>query len=121
MSGIVRRREVEQFADCMEQALARNDDKGGWKHETPNYLLARLCDEVAELCCEFQGASSDAAAWLTIANHELVSAAAALRRCGHSLVLREAVPRGRISAEAADVANFAMMIADVSESDGGAQ
>ena len=78
------RPEVRIFAEAMERRLRANDHKGGWKHETVYaYLLPRLLEELGELAMLL----SDA--YLQTPKSE------------------------RILQEAADVANFAMMIADV--------
>lgn len=79
------RPEVEAFADAMEAQLRANDHKRGWKNDQPGDLMARVFDEVAELD----------------------SAVAGL------LVRRTAATPATLLKEAADVANFAMMIADV--------
>jgi NTP pyrophosphatase (non-canonical NTP hydrolase) len=79
------RPEVAAFADLMERELRANDHKPGWKGENPWPLLDRLREELGELWDELQpGSRTNIGAW-----------------------------RGRVGAEAADVANFAMMIADV--------
>ncbi len=74
------------FARVMERKLRENDHKGGWEDEDIEWLMERLTGEVAEL--------SKA---LTTPNDGPLS------------------ERRRRSAvrEAADVANFAMMVADV--------
>jgi NTP pyrophosphatase (non-canonical NTP hydrolase) len=77
------------FAKQMEIKLRENDHLCGWKDCTIEWLLSRLGEEVAELedamgCCS---------------------------RCG---VKRIAFDAQEVIQEAADVANFAMMIADVS-------
>jgi NTP pyrophosphatase (non-canonical NTP hydrolase) len=43
------RREVGRFALAMERKLRLNDHKGGWTHESIDYLLERLDEEVEEL------------------------------------------------------------------------
>lgn len=79
------RPEVVAFANLMERQLRANDHKPGWTGENPWPLLDRLYEEANELRDELQpGSRTDALAW-----------------------------RVRLGAEAADVANFAMMIADV--------
>lgn len=86
--GVAWRPEVRAFADLMEAQLRANDHKPGWKRDHPNYdLMPRLREEADELA----GAIF---AWVRA------------RRGGGSLA--DAIGR-----EAADVANFAMMIADV--------
>ncbi|MCY1649110.1 3'-5' exoribonuclease [Caulobacter sp. SL161] len=80
------RPEVVAFADLMEQQLRANDHKGGWKGDTSDALYQRLLEEAEEL--------SQALAW-------------------RSALFGDADP-DRIGREAADVANFAMMIADAS-------
>jgi NTP pyrophosphatase (non-canonical NTP hydrolase) len=79
------RREVLTMALLMEGKLRENDHKTGWKAEDPAWLLERLQEEVDEL----GDAMREAAA--------RPDSAAAKRDVGR---------------EAADVANFAMMIAD---------
>lgn len=78
------RPEVEAFADAMEAQLLANDHKPGWKRDFPSELLRRLKEESTELSRE-------------------------LREWDGS----NANSPKRVLKEAADVANFAMMIADV--------
>lgn len=83
---------VEAFAKEMEEKLQANIHKGGregWEDDDPDALCDRLVEEVKEL-----------------------TEALRLRR---SLPLGASSPAmtSRITQEAADVANFAMMIADV--------
>lgn len=83
------RPEVRAFADLMEAQLKANDHKPGWKGENPHAFWPRLSDEALDLADAMEnykfrdGSDSDA---------DHVAA---------------------IGKEAADVANFAMMIADV--------
>lgn len=79
------RPEVQAFADLMEARLRANDHKPGWKGDDPWSLMDRLFQEARKLGSEL------------------------LPHPGVKLAVR----RARIGAEAADVANFAMMIADV--------
>lgn len=76
---------VQRFALLMERALQANDHKGGWDEESAEWLLSRLREEAEEL-------------------------AAVTPSAAHSNISCDAERVGR---EAADVANFAMMIADV--------
>ena len=78
------RPEVQAFAEAMERRLRENEHKGGWKRERPAWLFKRLREEEFEL-------------WTAWADRRF------------SLD----VPVTRIVDEAADVANFALMIADV--------
>lgn len=79
------RREVEAFADAMEAQLRANDHKGGWKMDKPEDLFVRLTEEASEL------------------DHEIAQK-----------YIRETLfDPSEVVKEAADVANFAMMIADV--------
>lgn len=91
---------VAAFAQLMEAKLRENDHKGGWRHCTTAYLSRRCGNELKEL-------------------------RGVIRR-GRDWVLRSTFPSGRgpvlsdnedvrrsVGEEAADVANFAMMIADV--------
>lgn len=75
---------VTWFGHRMVDALVANDDKGGWDDCSPEYLCDRLRQEVAELEREARNAYADLSA----------------RRAR------------RVIEEAADVANFAMMIAE---------
>jgi hypothetical protein len=84
----MRRKQVEHFADAMERKLRANDHKGRWDLCSNSYLKRRLRNET----------------------RELFAAVDHLRRNKdplkkHHLMLR-------VLDEAADVANFAMMIAD---------
>jgi NTP pyrophosphatase (non-canonical NTP hydrolase) len=74
------RPEVIAFADAMEAKLRANDYKGGWESLTPDWLVARMLQEMGEL----------------------------------ALAVAGEIGGGEVLYEAADVANFAMMIADVS-------
>ncbi len=96
------RPEVEAFAQEMERVLRRNDDKGGWKECDSFWLLKRLQEEL----------------------DELKRAVFDMNRRGFELddffhPLRDYVDdrieyhRRKVTDEAADVANIAMMIADV--------
>lgn len=85
------REEVRWFAEQMEEALKANDHKGGWQNCDIGWLYSRLVDEALEL------------------NKEIVEAkrkSLNIERCK------------RIIKEAADVANFCMIIADVVRSEG---
>jgi hypothetical protein len=83
------RPEVAAFARLMEAKLRENDHKGGWDQESKHWLLGRLKEETSELddalndwCCAKTGSQGEREATVVV------------------------------GAEAADVANFAMMIAD---------
>lgn len=84
------RPEVQRFAEIMEAKLVANDHKPGWKGDSAIALLNRLWEESNEL-----------------------GEAIAARPYGIANDLLNASERAHIAAEAADVANFAMMIADV--------
>jgi NTP pyrophosphatase (non-canonical NTP hydrolase) len=81
---------VRAFALAMERELRINDYKGGWHETSPGYLMERLREET----------------------QELVGAMARKQGDPHSR-------KARILSEAADTANFAMMIADVAGALGG--
>jgi NTP pyrophosphatase (non-canonical NTP hydrolase) len=81
-SAVAMRPEVLAFAWLMERELRANDHKPGWKHDSQRQLLNRLHQEVRELHNEILQP-----AW-SMPNYQ------------------------RVPKEAADVANFAMMIAD---------
>lgn len=79
------RPEVRAFADLMERQLRANDHKPGWDHDVAEDLLLRLRQETQELAEAIApGSRTTTKAW-----------------------------RQQVGTEAADVANFAMMIADV--------
>lgn len=82
------RKEVQWFAEQMEKKLRENDDReSGWNRCSYGFLLKRIKEELEELHNQF----------------------------GLFGVENGYQPRsktGRIIDEAADVANFAMMIAD---------
>lgn len=82
------RPEVVGFADLMERQLRANDHKPGWKDDEPFDLQERVEQEAAEL-------STAVAEWE--------------RHTGHT----EAALSRAVGREAADVANMAMMVADV--------
>ena len=77
------RPEVYAFALLMEHELRANDHKPGWKNEKPALLINRVWDEAHEL-------------WDAIFPRE-----------------DRTENKDRIGSEAADVANMAMMVADV--------
>lgn len=74
---------VAAFALAMEERLRANDHKGGWEQDSAISLLGRIFEETIELKRAVAGEGGDKREWAT-----------------------------RIRREAADVANFAMMIAD---------
>lgn len=80
------RREVRWFAERMERKLKKNDYKGHWRNSTFGYLRERLDQECRELHRLFKG------------------------RFGTPKYTP--IEAEKIVSEAADVGNFAMMIAD---------
>ena len=86
MSDKVRLRpSVRWFAEQMELKLRANDHKGGWADERMRYLMKRLYGEAWELSLVLERSQADT-------NDECLDP--------------------NIVGEAADVANFAMMVAD---------
>jgi hypothetical protein len=81
----VPRETVHWFGREMEATLRKNDHKGGWEREAPDSLFHRIYDEWQELGKALVG-------W-----HEGTAGTEA------------------IIAEAVDVANFAMFIADLAQ------
>jgi NTP pyrophosphatase (non-canonical NTP hydrolase) len=84
VDGALRLRpEVLAFAQIMEQKLRANDHKGGWKSDAPGPLFDRMLEEVNE-------------AWQAMLKWPRDTKAY----------------RDSLAGELADVANFAMMVAD---------
>lgn len=90
MSMLELRPEVAEFAQAMERKLRANDHRPGWGNDHPQALLARMKDEAGEL----EGAAYRC--WVS-----------GLRGAEVEDLAQE------VLYEAADVANFAMMVADV--------
>lgn len=89
--------ELQRFSEIMEQKLQENDHKGHWKGCNLGYLTRRLKEEVRELEEKISLYKQDIAM--------------GGRSVGEGLGL--APTPQTIHEEAADVANFAMMIAYV--------
>ena len=90
------RKEVIWFSEQMEKQLKKNDHKSGWKHCKYTYLLERLCEEYKELDdCFWMPDSRSDMMWL-----------------GDDVDLKGRFTKADVIKECADVANFAMMIAD---------
>ena len=103
------RPEVEKFADLMEARLRANDHKDGWQECAPNWLLMRMIGEAGELLDEMDPGPRAASAFYA-AGRMLGAACAELNQYGKHLECK-ATPE-RLRNEAADVANFAMMLVD---------
>lgn len=103
------RPEVEKFADLMEERLRVNDHKGGWNECAPHWLLMRMLEEAAEVLQELEPGKNARPAFYA-AEAMLKAAANELRPYGKYLECK-ATPE-RLRREAADVANFAMMLVD---------
>lgn len=84
MSALDLRPEVAAFAQAMERKLRANDHKGGWANEPKGWLLDRAEAELLEL--------RESVSWL--------------QRSAEDLAVQSVLD------EAADVANFCIMIAD---------
>jgi hypothetical protein len=90
------RPEVAAFALLMEAKLRENDHKGGWKDESIAYLSRRCGNELKELRGRLEQRHREIMkGWPPVAERTLPEIVVSIGR------------------EAADVANFAMMIADV--------
>lgn len=83
------REEVRAFAELMEQRLKENDHKPGWKNDTPISLARRIREEYLELLDALAPDDDDSG----VGDPTNFS--------------------GDVLGECADVANFAMMVADV--------
>lgn len=88
------RAEIQRFAGAMEKALQENDHKGGWKNESVNFLTVEA--ECHLKCLEMQ-----ARRLIQDGAYEPVETTAELK--------------AKILDDAADVANFALMVADICE------
>lgn len=86
LEDLIHREELVWFASKMDEQLSDNDHKGHWCDEKPSYLLYKLIAELAELTETLHENMSD---W---ANQKYT--------------------RDAIVSECADLANYAMMIAD---------
>lgn len=106
-SVIVIRPELSAFSSRMELVLRRNDHKGGWKDSSAEYLLSRLVEETGELCAEAETLIPSEQDRLRFAVHHLGIARSLL--AGARLRLKDGT---KVSDEACDVANIAMMISD---------
>ncbi len=120
------RPEVAAFAQLMEKALRENDYKGGWSDCEPAALLRRLREESIELDHALSQAHDrvwrdwDPEAHKADAtSHRQVTVSYVPNRgwlctdiCSPKVFQPDADAIERIGEEAADVANFAMMIAD---------
>jgi NTP pyrophosphatase (non-canonical NTP hydrolase) len=97
------RPEVQAFAVLMEQQLRANDHKGGWADDDAEDLLKRMHEESGEV--------EDAiTAWR---NLTFAYPRGATQVEADGWVAKMWDQQRRIGREAADVANFAMMVADV--------
>lgn len=102
------RPQVQAFAEAMEKKLRENDHKGGWKDVcgcTTGYLTRRLRTELRELVTEI-GKTNRAYTKYGQGRYGLERDQLAARK-------KLDGQRAKLLGEAADVANFAMMIADV--------
>jgi len=103
------RPEVKAFAMVMEKKLLENDHKSGWKRMSLTALIGRLLEESAELCDEMN--EPRLPNHFLFAQHHVRLAARMLTDGYHERELPRRV--SMLAGEAADVANFAMMVADV--------
>lgn len=118
------RPEVQAFAVLMERKLRANDHKTGWKSCRIDWLFGRVRDEATELGQAIQAAMRPV--WSTerptrgwnsgFLVRELEDGTLEYAHPGQTKSFQPSDlwhDRSRIASEAADVANFAMMIADV--------
>jgi NTP pyrophosphatase (non-canonical NTP hydrolase) len=90
MTDIVLRPSLQRFAELMEKTLRENDHKGGWENMSTSSIMRRIDEELGEL--------KDA--------RIIMEHAAFTRSTTFAARCRQ------VAKEAADVANFAMMLAD---------
>jgi hypothetical protein len=103
------RPEVRAFAALMENELRENDHKGGWKSDPAHHLLARVCEEVAEVVDSLVVENNAHPCFASALRH-LHMAATSIRAFGPFLSLSAG---STTASETADVANMIMMVADV--------
>jgi len=117
---------LERFTTLMWVKLDQNKHKRGWRKSSIQRLLSHLCEETAELLNAFEVERTNTPDHVgpreafMIAAHHLRCAASALSSIHGTIVTRGAVhlrhpdssSESWADEEAADVANFAMMIAD---------
>jgi hypothetical protein len=84
------RKEVLQFAEEMENKLRQNDHKGHWLNCRWYEIFPRIMDERDELLAAIKPRE--------------------LHTMNHNLTLQQ---KREIISECADIANFAMMVADI--------
>lgn len=104
---------VRAFAERMEYKLSQNEYKGSWKSLSGALCLQRAFDEMIELVGCFNGARESDRSRLAIVDSHLRAAHEALY--GASIVPQKEgseVTGESIDDEAADVANFLMMLVD---------
>lgn len=113
------RPQVQAFAEAMEVKLRKNDHKGGWDECTTGYLTRRLRTEVRELIAQI-GKTNRAydrfvqTPFETKADLRREGSGGFVESAKHKKAKKKhAAERAKLLGEAADVANFAMMIADV--------
>lgn len=85
---------VQRLADVMVQKLMQHRDRPGWDDNDPEWLLGRMTEEGRELA----GAVK---AWIEA------------RYSRYATAEQIAAASRRVREEAADVANFCMMVAEV--------
>jgi len=90
------RPEVERFARAMEAKLRLNDHKGGWHNCDRGYLRRRMRTEMRELFAVLD----------TLTREERRSKVSARGEARHERAC------AKLLGECADIANFAMMLAD---------
>jgi NTP pyrophosphatase (non-canonical NTP hydrolase) len=113
MSRLLCRQVVSAFSRMMLGQLYANDHKPGWRNDDPHQLMRRLDDEVMELrqavnrAVERERIPDPKGRWSKLGPDGARVTFTMGRAIGIAAAQLEA-----IQGEAADVANFALMIAD---------
>lgn len=113
----VPRASVRWFAEQMELKLRENDHKGGWHECSRHSLMARVLEESAELIEATNPAKHNRSDFYCAARNARFAA----NMVAAGGFFTETKDLGSAVAEAVDVANMAMMVADHFREDGPSQ
>lgn len=95
---LILRPEIQWFAEQMERKLRKNDWKGGWQDDTEESLLERIQEELDEAKEAYENLRDERNKLICCRDQERI----------------DKLKRELIN-ELADVANMAMMVADITK------